>query len=150
MPSSGSRGACESELYPRTAESLGRLAASGHRLFVATAKAEVYARRIVERFGLARYFTKVYGATLSGAGSNKRELLTWLLAEERIEPEDSVMIGDRAGDVAGARATRMRSIGVLWGYGTAEELAESDLRARTWDELVREIDRMSVRGRASS
>ena len=32
------------------------------------------------------------------------------------------MIGDRAGDISGARANRVRSIGVLWGYGSEAEL----------------------------
>lgn len=46
------------------------------------------------------------------------------------------MIGDRGGDVAGARANGMRSIGVLWGYGITEELANADRLVRTWRELV--------------
>ena len=49
----GKVGLYENELYSGTAESLARLAGSGHRLFVATAKAEAYALRIIEHFGLA-------------------------------------------------------------------------------------------------
>ena len=32
------------------------------------------------------------------------------------------MIGDRAVDIVSARAHRIRSIGVLWGYGSESEL----------------------------
>jgi phosphoglycolate phosphatase len=71
----GEVGLYENELYPETAESLERLAGSGYRLFVATVKAEVYARRIVQHFGLSRHFAEVYGAALSGEGSDKSELL---------------------------------------------------------------------------
>lgn len=140
----GAVGMYENELYPGTAGSLACLAAKGHRLFVATAKAEVYARRIIEHFGLHQHFVRVYGAALSGEGSQKAELLRRLIAEQSIAPGESVMIGDRAGDVAGARANGMRSVGVLWGYGTARELAEADQQVRTWVELVGVLEKMST------
>jgi len=35
------------------------------------------------------------------------------------------MIGDRAVDVRGARANSVRSVGVLWGYGSERELVEA-------------------------
>lgn len=132
----GDVGLYENELYPETVESLERLAGSGHQLFVATTKAEVYARQIVEHLGLSQHFVAVYGAALSGEGSHKAELLARLVAEQGIDPGESVMIGDRGGDVAGARANGMRSIGVLWGYGITEELANADRLVRTWRELV--------------
>jgi len=140
----GEVGLYENELYTGTAESLTHLRGSGHTLFLATAKAEVYARRVIEHFGLVSHFAGVYGAALSGEGSKKAELLARLVSEEGIEPAESVMIGDRGGDVAGARANRMRSIGVLWGYGTAEELVNADVRVATWAELVREVRGMDA------
>lgn len=140
----GDVGLYENELYPGTAESVERLAGSGHRLFVATAKPEVYARRIIEHFGLGAHFTRVYGAELSGAGSLKSELLARLVAEEGISPEQSVMIGDRAGDVDGARANGMRSAGVLWGYGTAKELREADRLVESWAALVSWVEWMNA------
>lgn len=108
-------GMYENTLYPGTTESLQRLIGARHRLFVATAKAEVHAQRIIEHFELGQHFVQVYGAALSGEGSHKTELLARLIAEQGIEPSQAVMIGDRAGDIAGARANGMRSVGVLWG-----------------------------------
>jgi phosphoglycolate phosphatase len=35
------------------------------------------------------------------------------------------MIGDRSHDILGARANKVRSRGVLWGYGTRDELLEA-------------------------
>jgi len=35
------------------------------------------------------------------------------------------MIGDRAGDIVGARANGIRSIGVLWGDGSETELTDA-------------------------
>jgi phosphoglycolate phosphatase len=56
-----------------------------------------------------------------------------------------VMIGDRGSDVSGARVNGLRTLGVLWGYGTAEELADADLQVETWDELLRALDGMNAR-----
>jgi phosphoglycolate phosphatase len=141
----GEVGLYENELYPGTAEGIEHLAGSGHRLFVATTKAEVYARRIIEHFQLGHHFVEVYGAALSGAGSHKSELLARLVMEHGIEPVESVMIGDRGSDVSGARVNGLRTVGVLWGYGTAEELADADLQVETWDELLRALDGMNAR-----
>ena len=49
------------------------------------------------------------------------------------------MIGDRAQDVEGARANGLHSAGVLWGYGSAEELqgAGVDYLAAEPEELLR-------------
>jgi phosphoglycolate phosphatase len=141
----GEVGLYENELYPGTAEGIEHLAGSGHRLFVATTKAEVYARRITEHFQLGHHFVEVYGAALSGAGSHKSELLARLVMEHGIEPVESVMIGDRGSDVSGARVNGLRTVGVLWGYGTAEELADADLQVETWNELLRALDGMNAR-----
>lgn len=35
------------------------------------------------------------------------------------------MVGDRAGDIVAARANGVRSIGVLWGYGSRAELLDA-------------------------
>lgn len=148
----GAVGLYENEPYPQTAASLERLAGAGHRLYVATAKAEIYARRILEHFGLSRHFVQVYGAALSGEGSHKSELLARLVMEQRLEPARSVMVGDRAGDVAGARANSMLGVGVLWGFGTAEELERADRLVSSWRELlvlVGEVSRSTARGPAS-
>lgn len=137
-------GMYENTVYPGTAESLQRLVRTRHRLFVATAKAEVHAQRIIEHFDLGRHFVQVYGAALSGEGSHKAELLARLIAEQGIEPGEAVMIGDRAGDIAGARANGMRSVGVLWGYGTPEELANADQLVETWEGLMTVVEQLAA------
>jgi phosphoglycolate phosphatase len=47
------------------------------------------------------------------------------------------MIGDRRFDVAGAHANKMRALGVLWGYGTRDEL-----EAAGADDLVSEPENL--------
>jgi phosphoglycolate phosphatase len=119
-------GLFENSLYDGVVEALERLTALDYRLFVATSKAEPYARRILDHFGLAKYFIQIYGAEMDGRRSAKSELLTYLLGRERIgATQRVVMIGDRRHDALGARAVGIPAIGALWGYGDAEELAEA-------------------------
>jgi phosphoglycolate phosphatase len=90
-------GIFENALYPDVLETMADLTEAGHRLWVVTAKPEIFARRVVEHFGLARFFEKVYGAELSGRNVDKTELLAEVLEREALDPAASWMIGDRAG-----------------------------------------------------
>lgn len=118
-------GLFENRVYPGVLEMLGSLNASGFRLFVATSKPASFARRIIDRFEMAQYFQGVYGAELNGALENKRDLLRFLLDSERLDASSAVMVGDRSQDMAGAKANSLCTVGVLWGYGSREELRES-------------------------
>jgi phosphoglycolate phosphatase len=112
-------------------------------MYIATSKPTVYAERIVKHFGLEPHFRKVYGAELDGRYDNKAELLAHLLAEECIRPEAAVMIGDRAADVVAAKANGVQSVGVLWGYGSEQELrdAGADVLCSSPWELRRHLSR---------
>ena len=72
----------ENTAYPGIDEALTRLRAAGARLFVCTAKPQVYAERIVAHFGFDAHFAAVYGADLAGRYDDKAELLAHLLARE--------------------------------------------------------------------
>ena len=93
---------------------------------VATSKPQVYAVRIFERFGLSRYFEIVGGAELDGTRDYKHEVIEYVLAQAGITDRSSVlMIGDRRQDVLGAHKTGIECMGILWGYGSVEELNEA-------------------------
>ncbi len=131
-------GLYENAVYPDVAAGLAALAAAGHRLRVVTSKPVVYARRIVEHFGLRAHFQDVHGSELDGRNVDKTDLIRVVLQQERIAPAGAWMIGDRAQDLRGGRANGVRTAGVLWGYGSEPELrAESpDLLVRHMSELV--------------
>lgn len=118
------KGLFENTLIDGIPETLDRLTASGHQLHVCTSKPHAYAGRIVEYFGLMPYFGKVYGAELDGTRSAKAELIAHILQEEGIGASEAVMIGDRKHDLIGANANKVAGIGVLWGYGSREELEQ--------------------------
>jgi len=60
-----------------------------------------------------------------GTRSDKSELLRWIVAQERLIPANTVMVGDRSHDIAGGRQNGMATLGVLYNYGTMAELLEA-------------------------
>lgn len=121
----GEIGLVENALYPGIAEMLNALAQPGRRVFVATSKLETFAVRIVEHFGIIRHFERIFGSRLDGTYADKADLLAFALAETGTDPRDAIMIGDRRHDAIGAARNGVAPVGVLWGYGSREELAEA-------------------------
>jgi phosphoglycolate phosphatase len=97
----------------------------GFRHFLATSKPHVFASQILDHFKLTPHFTRVYGSELDGTRSDKGELIAFLLAQEGIAPADALMIGDRRHDIAGAKKNGLAALGVLWGYGSRDELEQA-------------------------
>lgn len=118
-------GLLENEAYPGIDEALKEIKAAGHRMFVATSKPKVYADRILNHFGLDVHFDAIYGSELDGRNIAKADLIGSLLQAEKLAPKTCLMIGDRAQDVVGAHANGMPCLGVLYGYGTREELLKA-------------------------
>ncbi len=106
-------------------EVLTTLGQSGHRLFVATSKPHVFAERIVAHFGLRRHFEHVFGSELDGTRVDKSDLLAYALKTTAVDPAKTLMIGDRSHDMVGAKNNGMKAIGVLYGYGSRDELLEA-------------------------
>ncbi len=118
-------GLYENELIEGMADLVKALQKAGQRCYVATSKPHVYASRIVEHFGLSEGFEAVYGSELDGTRTDKTHLLAHLLTETGHNPADCMMIGDRKHDIIGAQSNNITSVGVLWGYGSLEELQHS-------------------------
>lgn len=131
-------GMYENEVYPGVPEGLAALRDAGHRMWVVTSKPEVYARQIVQHFGLAAHFERVYGPELSGRHAEKAALIAHVLESERLDPGRACMIGDRALDITGGRANGTRTVGVAWGFGSEHELREAgpDALVRSMAALV--------------
>ncbi|MDX1709187.1 MAG: HAD family hydrolase [Desulfobacterales bacterium] len=131
-------GLYENEVYNGIPEVLQALQNNGHTLYVATSKPTVYAERIIDHFGLQRYFKCIFGSELDGTRSDKTSLITHILQTELIASSETSMIGDRKHDMIGAKTNEMYGFGVLWGYGTKDELENSGAHAffKTPRELV--------------
>lgn len=127
-------GFSENEVYPEIPAALERLAAVA-RLGVCTSKLASYSVKILELFGIREHFSFIDGGDI---GVKKSQQLDGLLSRGEIDGE-AVMIGDRSVDIEAAHANGLRSIGVLWGFGSAEEIASARPThvAATVGELVR-------------
>jgi len=119
-------GLFENELYPGVPEMLAALKGRGFKLYVATSKPTVYADRIIRHFGIDCYFEDVFGPELDGRFDDKTELVAHILQVLPVEPQDAVMIGDRASDIASGKSNGTRTIGVTYGFGDLAELAEAE------------------------
>ncbi|MEZ4648496.1 MAG: HAD hydrolase-like protein [Candidatus Eisenbacteria bacterium] len=118
-------GMYENELYPAIPGELGTLSERGYTLWVVTSKPHVFARRIVAHFGVEDFFEGIHGSELDGTNTDKRDLVAHVLEFESIRATDAWMIGDRGHDVRGGVANGVRTAGVLWGYGSRDELEEA-------------------------
>ncbi len=119
------RGLYENVLYDGILELLRQLAHAGVRCAVATSKADVYAERIIEHFGMAMSFEFVGGSSLDRVRSTKADVIQHTMRTIGADPITTVMVGDRSHDVVGAAEHGLPCIGVLWGYGSARELRDA-------------------------
>lgn len=122
-------GLFENEVYDGIYELLSGLQGRGARLAVATSKPTEPTCRILEKFNLAKYFDVVVGSNPDGTGSDKKliiaEVLNRLSEGKAVKPHTAVMTGDRFYDIEGGRANDIDTIGVLYGYGSREELEKA-------------------------
>lgn len=130
-------GKFENKPYPGIREALEALLGQGHRLYVATSKPETTSLEILDHFDLARYFTKIRGATMDGTRSSKSQVIACLL-DSGVDRNSCVMVGDTVYDVLGAAAHGIPTIGVRWGYGSVEDMKKAGAAAiaETPDDLL--------------
>jgi len=112
-------GYSENELYPGIPAVLEQLRNADITLGVCTSKRQDFAERILTFFGIRDYFAFVDGGDV---GVSKSSQLAGLIKSNTID-QRAIMVGDRSIDITSAHENRLRSIGVLWGFGDYVELA---------------------------
>lgn len=116
-------GIFENRVYDGVVELLEKLNDAGIRCVLATSKPEHYALQILDHFDLSRFFALAAGATMDERRTNKTDVLAYAMEKAGCQPDGSaVMVGDRSHDVLGAQRNGLPCIGVLYGYGSREEL----------------------------
>jgi len=117
-------GIFECSLYPGIHGLLQDLARSNRKLAIATSKPAVYAKRIIKHYDLGGLFRIVAGSELDGRNSTKVEVIREVLESSGTDggAKDCLMIGDRDYDISAARELGMDSVGVLYGFGTEDEI----------------------------
>lgn len=120
-------GMFENEVFDGIPELLQQLVDAGITLATATSKPDYSATRIIEHFGLADHFAFIGAANLEGTRDSKALVIEHTLAQLQAHAQTHriLMVGDRHHDVHGAREHGIDTIGVLWGYGDADELTQA-------------------------
>lgn len=117
------KGLYENSVYDGIEALLIKLNESGKKVMVATSKPEVFAREVLRYFSLDKYFYYIAGSNLDGTRTVKAEVIEYALGAGNVADKSAVvMIGDREHDIIGANKNGVDSIGVLFGYGSREEL----------------------------
>lgn len=120
------RGVYENSVYPGVTEMLERLRGAGRRLAVATSKLESTAVLVLEHFELAGYFELIAGSLEDNTRIRKAEVVAFALDKLGVSDRSrALMVGDREHDVIGARKNGLDCLGVLYGYGSREELVSA-------------------------
>lgn len=120
----GERGLFENEVYPGMMELFRALKAAGKRLYIATTKPTGFSQRIAEHFSFAEYFEIISGSGIT-KDNTKYDVIRNARDACHADMTDAVMVGDRAHDVEGAHRHGIPCIGVTYGFGGREELAEA-------------------------
>lgn len=132
------KGIFENRLYQGAEDLLKTLKDKDFTVALATSKPEVFATRILEHFGIIKYFDVVIGSLLDGGRVKKGEVVAETL--KRLNHPDKsqcIMIGDRIHDILGAKENGIDSLGVLFGYGSESEFQEAgaDYTAKDFEEI---------------
>lgn len=138
------KGLFENKVYPGIPELLQQLKDMGKHLLIATSKPEVYSIKIAEHFDFAKYFDFICGCNMDETRSTKAEVIEYALRLANVSEDGKskvLMIGDREHDIIGAKQNGLKSCGVLFGYGSKEELknAGADYIIQKPEELLQII-----------
>ena len=119
------KGMFENQLYPGIIPLLEELRTAGKTLVIATSKPEIFAKQILEHFGIAHYLDVIAGASLDSSRISKADVIGYAINQLEAFPKHAVMIGDREHDIEGARMHQLPAIGVLYGYGCKQEFEKA-------------------------
>lgn len=116
-------GIFDNKVYRGMKECLQTLKDNGKKLYVATSKPEFFAKQIIDHFSLSEYFEYIGGSEFNSR-EKKAEVIEYVLKTNQIDNDDVIMVGDRKHDIIGAHENKIPCVGVLYGYGTEDELKQ--------------------------
>ena len=121
------RGIFENAVYASIPPLLQTLKDHGMCIALATSKPEPFAIRILEHFGISEFFDHICGAPLDeGLNSTKGTVIASAIKKcGNRNLNEIIMVGDRKHDIFGAHENGIECIGILYGYGSREELTDA-------------------------
>jgi phosphoglycolate phosphatase len=120
------KGLYENTLYDGIEELLKELNTRNKICILATSKPIVFAEKIIKYFKMGNYFRHAVGGNLEGTFVEKEDIIKYIMEEYNLRKEETIMVGDRKYDIIGAKKNGIKSIGVLYGYGSREEMEKEE------------------------
>lgn len=109
--------------FPGVLDMLHTLHNAGLFLATATSKPTEVVTPILEEQGIASFFDHIGGASMDKSIDTKTAVIRSVLADPRLEGKKILMVGDRRDDMQGAADCQIPAAGVLYGYGSRQELS---------------------------
>lgn len=122
------KGLLESCLYDGIKELLASLKKENIKLGIASSKPQDYVEALLDHFGIRSYFDVICGVSFTADCESKANIISRCVKELEIPGNEILMTGDKSYDIDGAKANLIDSAGVLWGYGSRIEFAQSGAR----------------------
>ena len=131
-------GLFENVPYPGIIEMLEELNNSGLKMYIATAKYEKFAQKIIEHFEIDKYIIQLNGADYGGRKANKTTIIANSMeSQQLVSSTKIVMVGDTIYDIEGGKENGLTTIAVNYGFGKEDELRNTkpDFFVENVDEL---------------
>lgn len=140
----GPKGIYENQVYEGIPELFEKLKSEGKKIILATSKPWIYAEMILEKFDLKKYFDFVSGSELNGVRTGKADVIKYAIEKYNIPINNAVMVGDREHDIIGAKKNGLKTIGVLYGFGSEKEFKSAgvDYIAESVEEIFNIVENL--------
>lgn len=131
------RGIYESYIFEGIENVLKTLKENGKSLIVTTSKVEHLAEKVLADHNISKYFDFICGSDVELTRNSKAKVIEYAFERANISNRDEVIIvGDTKYDIIGAKETGIKSIGVLYGYGSNDELKDADYIAEKSSDIL--------------
>jgi phosphoglycolate phosphatase len=112
----------ELKLYDNVEDTLSYLHNIGINMFIVTSKPHKFTETIVENLNVKKYFKDISGVGLSGEVKSKADRIGEMVNKYNLITEETLMVGDMKDDVLAANENKIRTIGMLYGFGKKLDL----------------------------
>ncbi len=116
-------GLYEARVYDGIPEMLQKLHEAGKILILATSKPIAFAEKVMKHFKMDVLMDDLCGAGTDTERNTKTAVIDYILEKHHItDKSEALMLGDTRFDVEGANLSGLKTMGVLWGFGSRESL----------------------------
>jgi len=114
----------DSNLYLNVSDILKYLSQTGFKISLLTTKAQDQAEKILDHFNIAKYFDVIMGRRDGISHKPSAEPLLMICQELKVNPEESLIVGDTEMDILCGQNAGAKTCGVTHGYRTEKSMLE--------------------------